>query len=71
MFKYKENILIKHDPGKKVLDYGSGIGMFASYLSNKGYNTYLIEPFYKAKEIAKKKGLKVYESIENYQNTPF
>ena len=65
MFKYKENILIKHDPGKKVLDYGSGIGMFASYLSNKGYNTYLIEPFYKAKEIAKKKGLKVYESIEN------
>ena len=23
MFKYKENILIKHDPGKKVLDYGA------------------------------------------------
>ena len=39
--------------------------MFASYLSNKGYNTYLIEPFNKAKVIAKKKGLKVYESIEN------
>ena len=35
-----------------------GYRMFASYLSNKGYNTYLIEPFNKAKVIAKKKGLK-------------
>ena len=33
---------------------------------NKGYNTYLIEPFNKAKEIAKKKGLK-YMNYENLQ----
>jgi len=71
MFKYKEGILIKHKSGKKVLDYGGGVGMFASYLSSKGFDTTMIEPIKEAKEGAKKKNLKVFDSIENLPKQSF
>ena len=65
MFKYKKSILVKHNSGKKVLDYGGGVGMFANYLSSKGFDINMIEPNKEAKEAAKKKNLKVFDSIEN------
>ena len=71
MFKYKESILVKHKSGKKVLDYGGGVGMFASYLSSKGFDTTMIEPIIEAKEAAKKKNLKVFDSIENLPKNSF
>ena len=71
MFKYKERILVRHKSGMNILDFGGGVGMFASYLSCKGYNTTIIEPIKKAKEAAKKKSLKVYDSIENLPKNNF
>ena len=64
MFKFKENLLVIHKSGNRILDYGSGVGSFAQYLSNKGYKTTLIEPLNKPKEVAKKKNLKVFNSIQ-------
>ena len=64
MFKFKENLLVIHKSGNRILDYGSGVGSFAQYLSNKGYKTTLIEPLNKPNEIAKKKNLKVFNSIQ-------
>lgn len=51
MFYYKSRILNKHlNSSSKILDYGSGDGHFANYLSKKGLNVETYDPITKSRK---------------------
>ena len=68
MFHYKANLINRYARGKKLLDYGSGIGKFGKYMTNLNYDVSLLEPDNKARAYAKKQGLRSYRFIEELRD---
>ncbi len=64
MFRYKAKLINRYTRGKKLLDYGSGIGNFGMYMKNLNYDVSLLEPNNKASTYAKSQGLEVHRFIE-------
>lgn len=72
MLRYKLSIIRKHQAGKRILDVGGGIGVFADYVSKKGYISYLTEPNSSARQLAEKKGIESFSSLNQIEkNTIF
>jgi len=63
MFHYKAKVINRYERGKKLLDYGSGIGKFGKYMTNLNYDVSLLEPNNKARAYAKNQGLKSHRHI--------
>jgi len=68
----KEKYSIIKNPSKKgkILDIGCAKGEFLSFLKNKGYDVYGVEPSDDAK-IAEKKGIKVKRKLSNFKKDFF
>ena len=69
MLRYKCSIFRRHHSGQHLLDIGGGIGVFADYMSKRGYHTTLVEPNSTARETAFNKGIESYQSLSNLTNT--
>lgn len=67
MLRYKLNILRNHGSGINVLDVGGGIGVFAEYVSKKGYAPCLTEPNLAARQRSEKKGIPSFKSLFEIQ----
>ncbi|MGA0431759.1 MAG: class I SAM-dependent methyltransferase [Flavobacteriaceae bacterium] len=66
MFHRKLKVVIPflHKANDVVLDYGCGTGTFVDFLHQKKYKCIGVEPYAKARTIAKDRGLPVYESLD-------
>ena len=53
---------------KKIVDFGAGIGTFAELLKKRGYDIECIEPDPEQAEVIKSKGLKLVNSIDEYND---
>jgi len=56
------------DTGYKILDIGSGVGLYAEILRNKGYHIFCIEPDVLQAELLQQKGFQVYSSVNKIEN---
>ncbi|MFA5822197.1 MAG: class I SAM-dependent methyltransferase [Thermodesulfovibrionales bacterium] len=62
------NILNQYAAGKRILDIGCGNGEFISFLKESGFETFGIEPASEAAEVAKSRGLNVFNcSLEDFK----
>ena len=64
IFNYKAKLINRYTNGKKILDYGSGIGNFGRHMANLNYNVSLLEPNNKARFFSKNQGLNTHRNIE-------
>lgn len=55
----------------KLLDFGSGTGDFLQVAERKSWNVYGVEPNFQARQLAKKKGLTMFSSLEELGNKRF
>lgn len=62
MLSYKARFIKQNNA--TVLDYGSGVGVFANYLKNRGFTVTAVEPSDIARKACIKKGLNSYETID-------
>jgi len=69
MLKYKYYIFRRNHSGQHLLDIGGGIGVFADYMSKRGYHASLVEPNSIAREISFNKGIESYHSLADLPNT--
>ena len=69
MQRFKRTLIKRHSLGRKLLDYGSGIGNFARYMSKNTYKVLAVEPNPTAIAIAKSKGIKTVSCLENIAPT--
>ena len=65
MLRFKRTLIKRHSLGRKLLDYGSGIGNFAKYMSKNTYKVLAVEPNSTAIAIAKSKGIKTVSCLKN------
>jgi len=67
--KRKLNLINKFQgiPGT-ILDFGCGTGDFLSYMKINNWNSYGYEPNEKARELAKRKGLRLIENLNEIEN---
>ncbi len=64
MFHFKKSLIKRHSLGLKLLDYGSGVGNFAEFMSHNAYNVFAIEPNSKAMKISINKGINTFLSLK-------
>ena len=70
--KRKVSLINKYtDTNKTLLDIGAGTGSFLESAKQNGWNVYGIEPGKKARDLAKKKGLKLKESLDLMEKRRF
>ena len=70
--KRKVSLINKYtDTNKTLLDIGAGTGSFLLSAKQNGWNVYGIEPGKKARDLAKKKGLKLKESLDLLEKRRF
>ena len=69
MFRYKASIVKQTTRDKTLLDFGSGIGAFCSFMREHGYNVSGIEPMNRPRTISKEKGLNVFQSLKKIPKT--
>jgi SAM-dependent methyltransferase len=69
MLRFKMTLIKRHSLGKKLLDYGAGIGNFARYMSKDKYKVFAIEPSPIAMNIAISKGINAASSLKNLPAT--
>lgn len=70
--KRKVSLINKYtDTNKTLLDIGAGTGSFLESAKQNGWNVYGIEPGKKARDLAKKKGLKLKESLDLLEKRRF
>ncbi|WP_019670876.1 class I SAM-dependent methyltransferase [Eudoraea adriatica] len=70
--KRKVSLINKYtDTNKTLLDIGTGTGSFLESAKQNGWNVYGIEPGKKARDLAKKKGLKLKESLDLLEKRRF
>jgi len=74
-FNHVKDIILKFNPGNKVLEYGSGTGKYSEFFINDGFTLTGIEISPKMHELAIKKGINSinnsmvdYKSEEKYDN---
>ena len=58
--------LLEPDSHGVILDFGCGQGGFISQCLQHGFNAFGIEPSAKSREVARKSGLSVYESLDTF-----
>jgi predicted SAM-dependent methyltransferase len=63
MLSYKASFVNKLGKGT-VLDYGSGVGVFAAFLKDRGYDLTTVEPSKSARKACDYKGLVCYSSLD-------
>ena len=68
MLYYKEGFVRPQIKGN-VLDVGGGVGVFATYLAHRKFETTVVEPSKKGYEACTKKGLNTYLSIADLPKT--
>lgn len=61
---------LKPDQGK-LLDYGCGTGSFLKLTARNGWDAWGVEPSHKAATIAKRKGLKISETLDDLSQNKF
>ena len=69
MLRFKMALIKRHSLGKKILDYGAGIGNFARYMSKDKYRVFAIEPNPTAMDIIISKGINVASSLKDIPPT--
>jgi 2-polyprenyl-3-methyl-5-hydroxy-6-metoxy-1,4-benzoquinol methylase len=70
--KHKFKIVERHNGyNKNILDIGAGTGDFLDFAEKQGWRIKGIEPNKKAREKALKKGIKLYNSLEDIENQKF
>ena len=69
MLRFKLTLIKRHSLGKKLLDYGAGIGNFARYMLKEKYKVFAIEPNPKAMDIAISKGINVVSCLKKIPAT--
>ena len=62
MLSYKASFI--SESKTSVLDYGSGVGVFANFLQNKGFTVTTVEPSDMARNVCLEKGLNAYKTID-------
>jgi 2-polyprenyl-3-methyl-5-hydroxy-6-metoxy-1,4-benzoquinol methylase len=68
----KKNLIEQYKKVGNVLDFGCGTGAFLKYLSDKGWNSYGVEPSETARSIASQEhNISVYDSLEKVPSIPF
>src|SRR5690625_1275899 len=55
----------------KLLDFGSGTGDFLQVAERQSWNVYGVEPNFQARQLAKKKGLTMFSSLEELVDKSF
>ena len=70
-FKRKESLFQNGTIQKTVLDIGAGSGDFLAYCKDQGYHVTGTEPSETARQIAKEKGIDLFESIDGVLGKKF
>src|SRR5699024_9602726 len=55
----------------KLLDFGAGTGDFLQVAINNSWEVHGVEPNFQARELAKKKGLELFSSLDKIKNKQF
>ncbi|MBC7523208.1 MAG: class I SAM-dependent methyltransferase [Flavobacterium sp.] len=69
--KNKLKLINSQSPKGRILDIGAGVGDFLSVAKSDGWEIIGVEPSYKAKQIAQKKGVAFVNNLSELENNSF